>query len=330
MISVGIIGAGAWGTVVANMLADNGHRVVLWCYAEHIATGIANDKAHHRLPGIELSAHIQVTTTMSDCYGHDLLILGLSSSQLVAHDHAIDWSAIQCPVVGLAKGIIEPKWFISEWVQERLNGVFGVLSGPNLALEIAQKKPSASVIASSDDGLNQLIQNSLSNHYFRVYTSRDIRGVECGGIFKNVFAIAAGCIDGLDLGDNAKSALITRGLVELQRLLDYFDADPSTALGLSGLGDLIATCSSKQSRNWQLGFRVVTTPNHEEWEQSHRGETEGVRTIRLMHELMVKESLNLPIMMAVGRLFQDSNAVPSDIIQDLMKRGLKSEFDPCG
>ena len=157
-------------------------------------------------------------------------------------------------MIFLAIGIIEPHWFISDWLAEHFDGRIGVLSGPNLALEIAQKKPAASVIASTDDSLNALVQQLLSNHYFRVYTSRDIRGVQCGGIFKNVFAIAAGCIDGLQLGDNAKSALITRGLVELQRLFSFFEADSSTLLGLSGLGDLIATCSSKQSRNWQLGF----------------------------------------------------------------------------
>ena len=173
---------GAWGTVVANMLVENGHRVTLWCYSQHIADAFDNAQTHHRLPGIQLSSDIQVTLDMADCYHHDLLIFGLSSSQLVAHDTSIDWAAIHCPVVVLAKGIIEPKWFISDWVKDRLNVMVGVLSGPNLALEIAQK-PAASVIASNDDALNQLIQHSLSNHYFRVYTSRDIRGVECGGIF---------------------------------------------------------------------------------------------------------------------------------------------------
>ena len=327
MTSVGVIGAGAWGTVIANIMADNGHDVTLWCYKDDIAQAIANLQTHHRLPGVNLSEKLKTTTKFSDCYDVDLLVLGLSSSQLIDYQHDIEWHKISCPILFLAKGIIEPRWFISDWLETCFSGEIAVLSGPNLALEIAQKKPSASVVASQSSDLAVMAQGVLSNQYFRVYTSKDIRGVQCGGIFKNVFAIAAGCIDGLNLGDNAKSALITRGMVELQRLFSYFGAEDATLLGLSGLGDLIATCSSKQSRNWQLGHAVVTNPNRNEWEKSSRGQTEGVRTIRLMSKMMLDESLNLPIMMSVGRLFEDVNVSPQEIIQELMERGLKSEFD---
>ena len=327
MTTVGVIGAGAWGTVIANMFAENGHDVRLWCYKESIAHQIAHNKRHHRLPEVVLSSELTTTTQLSDCYDADVVILGLSSSQLTAYDKVIEWKKIQSPILFLAKGIIEPEWFISDWLEQRFLGDIAVLSGPNLALEIAQKKPSASVVASKNSTVAFYIQDLLSNHYFRVYTSNDIRGVQCGGIFKNVFAIAAGCIDGLKLGDNAKAALITRGMMELKRISSFFGADDSTIWGLSGLGDLIATCGSKQSRNWQLGNEVVTNPNRTEWESDVRGQTEGIRTIRLLLKRMMNESLNLPIMMSVGRLFQDQNASPQKIIQDLMERGLKSEFD---
>lgn len=327
MTTIGVIGAGAWGSVVANILADNGHDVCLWCYKESIAQNIANHQTHHRLPGIQLSKNITTTTHLSDCYDVDLLVLGLSSSQLIAYENDIDWAQINAPILFLAKGIIEPQWFISDWLKQKFSGDIAVLSGPNLALEIANRKPSASVVAATNPLVASDIQALLSNHYFRVYTSNDIRGLQCGGIFKNVFAIAAGCIDGLELGDNAKSALITRGMVELKRLFSFFGAEDSTVWGLSGLGDLIATCSSKQSRNWQLGYTVVTNPNRNEWESSNRGQTEGLRTIRLMSDMLVDESLNLPIIMSVARLFLTEQISPQEIIQDLMERGLKSEFD---
>tara|TARA_A100001015_G_C14379987_1_gene477616 strand:- start:7 stop:462 length:456 start_codon:yes stop_codon:yes gene_type:complete len=149
-------------------------------------------------------------------------------------------------------------------------------------------------------------------------------GVQCGGIFKNVLAIAAGSLDALQLGDNAKAALITRGVVELQRVAQFFGANPDTIMGLSGLGDLMATCSSTQSRNWQLGHAMVTDPTG--WECHDRGQTEGMRTIQLFYDHIVANDLNVPIMMSVGRLFRDPSASPQGMLADLMKRGLKSEF----
>ncbi len=327
MTSVAIIGAGAWGTVIANILAENGHTVLLWCYKDHIADRISDDRQHHRLPGVFLSDSIQVTTTLSDCYQHDLLVLGLSSAQLSDYDTLIDWPRISSPIVFLAKGIIEPDWFISNWLSKRVSQAIAVLSGPNLALEIGLKKPAASVVASIDSSLSHHVQRLLSNAYFRVYTSSDLIGVQCGGIFKNIFAIAAGCIDGLTLGDNAKSALISRGMVELDRLFSFFGAQKETLLGLSGLGDLIATCASQKSRNWQLGYDVVTNPNRSQWELSNRGQTEGIRTIKLMKPMLLQESLKLPIIMSIARLFEETHISPHQIIQELMERGLKSEFD---
>jgi glycerol-3-phosphate dehydrogenase (NAD(P)+) len=319
-----VIGAGAWGTTIAQCLAENGHNVRLWCYSNSIADGINQQRSHHRLPGVALSNKIKAVTDLSDCYQSDVVILGLSSSQLVDYDLRIDWSAISAPVAVLAKGIIEPEFFIVDWLKKRVQQSVAVISGPNLALEIAQKKPAATVIASEDQSLAQRIQTSLSNQYLRCYTTQDVRGVQCGGIFKNVFAIAAGCIDGLALGDNAKSAIITRGLIELQRISMHFEATAETIMGLSGLGDLIATCSSSQSRNWQFGHMVVTESDASKWYDTNRGQTEGVRTIEKIMPIIVEYSLDLPIMTAVWRLIKQE-ASPQTIIQELMERGLKSE-----
>lgn len=325
MTSVAVIGAGAWGTVLANILAKNGHDVTLWCYQQRIADNICEGR-HHRLPGIELSATIRATTTMADCYAHDLVILGLSSAQLVMHQDMIQWAKIQCPILYIAKGVIEPKWFISEWLSERFSGDIGVISGPNLAIEVAAQKPAASVVAATSAHVATMAQQLLSNSFFRVYTSNDMLGVQCGGIFKNVLAIAAGCIDGLQLGVNAKSALITRGLVEMQQLFQFFGAKNETLMGLSGIGDLIATCVSPTSRNWQLGHDLVTAPNDTPMISKQRGETEGARTIELIEPVILSEGFDLPIMMAVSKLIKRQWDTPEDIIKDLMERGLKSEY----
>ena len=161
----------------------------MWCYSTDRCNELASGR-HHRLPGIALNSTIQPTTQLSDCYDVDFIVLGLSSQQLVDMQDQINWSAFSKLVI-LAKGIIEPHMFISDWLADIYEGDLAVLSGPNLALEIAQKKPAATVVASKNNDLALLIQQALSNHYFRVYTSADVRGVECGGIFKNVYAIAA-------------------------------------------------------------------------------------------------------------------------------------------
>ena len=326
MTSIAVIGAGAWGTTIANILADNGVEVLLWCYKQELADSIATTNTHHRLPGVVLNKNLKVTTQFSDCYSYDVIILGLSSKQLIMYQDDLDWAKMSA-VATLAKGLIEPDIFISKWLKVRFNGDVAVISGPNLALEIANKKPAATVVASENSALATTLQTCLSNDYFRAYTSTDVRGVECGGLFKNVFAIAAGALDALSFGENAKAALITRGLVELGRLFDYFGADKTTLMGLSGLGDLIATCSSNKSRNWQLGYEVINSQNRNDWLHSNRGETEGLRTIQLFYKKVVEESLDLPIISAIGRLFFEGDSSPKQIIQELMERGLKSEFD---
>lgn len=324
MTSVGVIGAGAWGTTVANLVAQKNQSVTVWCYKQAIADQINHHQSHHRLPGVRLHSGISATTTLEDCYGCDVIVLGLSSQQLMAYDHQLDWSAMR-QVVTLAKGMIDPDMFISDWLSKRCGGDVAVLSGPNLALEIAQEKPATSVVASRNEALASRLQQQFSHSYFRVYTTGDVRGVECGGIFKNIFAIAAGCLDALSYGQNAKAALITRGLIELERLFDYFNADRFTLMGLSGLGDLIATCTSNQSRNWQLGFERIEQPDRTEWDVTARGQTEGLRTIQLLKAHGIIDTVELPIIQSLWRLFFDPAATPHILVQSLMERGLKSE-----
>lgn len=326
MAHVSVVGAGQWGTTIAQILAENGHRVTLWCYKQSIADAISTGRTHHRLPGIALSELITATTDISACYDCDGMILGLSSAQIEANECGIDWKKITSPLLILAKGVIEPHDFISQVLSARVTGPVGVLSGPNLALEIATKLPAASVIAFEKPNVASDFQLWLSNQYFRCYTTTDVIGVQVGGVFKNVFAIAAGCVDGLGLGANAKSALITRGLNELQQLCEWFGGQPSTIMGLSGLGDLIATCHSPQSRNYQLGQRVSTMTMNDALHQQQSVTTEGLRSIQRFNEHPVNESLDLPIMNAVARMVL-FNEPPKQLISELMKRGLKSEFN---
>lgn len=318
-----VVGAGAWGTTIAKCLAENGHDVSLWCYSEPLKDEIFLLKRHHRLPNISLPSIIKPVRSFDACYDADLICIGLSSEQLECWDHAIQWQKIQSPICVLAKGIMSDGTLILDWLRNRTQAPLAVLSGPNLAIEVAQNKPTASVVASTDLVSLEGIQRALSNHYFRCYTSQDVIGVQCGGVFKNVFAIAAGCIDGMNLGANAKATLITRGLVELTKVATAFGGSAETMMGLSGLGDLIATCGSEKSRNWQFGYSLAT----EKKIQLHsidRGQTEGIRTIQCMMPILRKNQVDVPIITAVWRLVNQKET-PINLIRELMERGLKSE-----
>ena len=198
-----------------------------------------------------------------------------------------------------------------------------VLSGPNLALELAQSKPAATVIASKTDAAG-LFQSWLSNGYFRVYKTHDSRGVECGGFLKNVMAIAAGAIEGSQLGENAKAALITRGLQEMIRFGTLFGADEKTFFGLSGLGDLLATCHSDKSRNWRVGFQLAQSKSLDAILSDLGAVAEGVHTASVLNQYLKQEGLSFPIMEEVyAMLFEGKTLVSS--LQTLMSRKLKSE-----
>lgn len=312
MKSVGVIGAGAWGSTIAKILAENGCKVHLWSY----------QVLPEQLPHPE----VFVTTKMSEAVeGVEGVVIALAS----AHFRALDeLGAVQVPSLILSKGLMsgEESMFITDYLRKRaLFTELAVLSGPNLAKEISEGKPAATVVASHSPELATAFQSVLSNGYFRVYTSSDVRGVELGGILKNVIAIAAGMIDGYQWGNNAKSALITRGLQEMCLIGAEFGCQPATFFGLSGLGDLMTTATSPLSRNWQFGAAFAKGErDSDDALASSEKVVEGARTSQLLQPFIVEKNLDCPIFSGIYEiLFNHASA--KDILSQLMERPLKPE-----
>ncbi|NQY73879.1 MAG: NAD(P)-dependent glycerol-3-phosphate dehydrogenase [Candidatus Margulisbacteria bacterium] len=237
--------------------------------------------------------------------------------------HLIDGN----PLLSLTKGLrSEDPIFISDYLSQTLGNKtpIAVLSGPNLALEIAKKQPSATVIASKDVSVATHFQNLLSNGYFRVYRSSDMRGVELGGVLKNIMAIAAGIVDGLQLGHNAKAALMARGLQEMIRFGTAFGAESHTFSGLSGLGDLIATCESPLSRNRTVGEALSKTQDIPAYLSSLTVTAEGINTAKNVWKIAQDQQIDMPITEALFGVLVHGHS-PRKSIESLMNRTLKSE-----
>lgn len=256
-MKVAVVGAGSWGTAVAAIACRNGD-AVLWARRKELAREIAE---HHRnaqyLPGVELPAGLHATDSMEEAVtGADVIVMGVPSHGFRAIlQQAAPHAPPDVPVISLAKGLEQQTAKrMTEVIDEVLPGrPAGVLTGPNLAREVLAGYPAASVVALAHDSVCEGLQVAFSTDAFRVYRNTDVVGCEMAGATKNVIAIAAGMADGMGFGDNTRAALITRGLAELSRLGVALGGDPLTFSGLAGMGDLVATCSSKQSRNRYVG-----------------------------------------------------------------------------
>jgi len=323
-----VIGAGAWGVTIANILAENGHNVTLWCHKKNTATHINENHQTHRLPQIKLHHSLKADSNMAHCIQNKAhVIVALPSNYLSQLEQLKSSYYPHQSITLLTKGLVssEEGWLCHHYVEKHLRpDAIGAISGPNLALEIAEKKPAATVFASTNQDLAHDIQSALSNDFFRVYRSDDIIGVMLGGVLKNVIAIASGLLDGLALGLNARSSLITRGLQEMQRISLKFGGKSQTIYGLSGLGDLVATASSPLSRNFQLGQVLASCKNPVDTMKNNTQITEGVKTAKLIHEWAKDKALDLPIFSAVYDVvirYED----PKTKIHELMQRKLRSE-----
>ncbi|HNX75732.1 MAG TPA: NAD(P)H-dependent glycerol-3-phosphate dehydrogenase [Candidatus Rifleibacterium sp.] len=332
-----VIGAGSWGTTLANLLCHNGNHVKLWAREPEVVAGINNDRRNPFFVN-HLSLHDQLHCS-------DDLAAVLDNAQL---------ALISVPS-GFIRSVIEPykeklkkldgianvaKGFergsgrrISQVICEIL-GVepdsaadhVACLSGPNLADEVAQKKLGASVIASPDAQLSQKLQECFSTPYFRVYRHSDRKGVELGGTLKNIFAIGAGIVDGLELGDNAKAAYLTRSLHELVRLGTALGGEAQTFYGLTGLGDLMATASSPLSRNHRLGQAIAQGVSLQKFTESTKMVVEGVEAAKIANEWGKKLTLQLPITEELCRVLFEGRS-PDIAAANLMGRSLKAETD---
>jgi len=329
---VAVIGAGSWGTAVAAIAAANAP-TVLWARRDELARNI--DTAHENpdyLPGIRLPEALCSTSSLEEaCTGAEVIVLGVPSHGLRAVlDEARRWIGPRTAIVSLAKGIEQGTLarmteVASDMLGDHDSSRIGVLTGPNLAKEVASGQPTASVIAVADPAVAEELQRLFFSPTFRVYTNPDVVGCEMAGALKNVLAIGAGIADGLGYGDNTKAALMTRGLAELARLGVAMGGDPLTFAGLAGMGDLIATSSSPQSRNRHVGSELGKGRALEDIVNEMNMVAEGVKTTGAVLELATRHHVELPLASFVGRVLYEG-AQPADLVPELMLRKAKSEL----
>jgi glycerol-3-phosphate dehydrogenase (NAD(P)+) len=326
---VTVVGAGGMGTLCALLLAERGIEVALWGRSPEQMAQLAEARENLRyLPGHPLSQRVTVTSSPAKAIAGTSLIVSAVPCQFMRPI----WERLSpdvppnVPIVSVAKGLeIETRRFPTQIIQDCVGDVVtACLSGPCIAPEVADKKPTGVVVASRDERAAQLIQRAFSSSYFRVYTSTDLTGVELGGAVKNVIAIAAGISDGIGAGDNAKAALLTRGLVEIRRLGTALGARPETLSGLAGLGDLVTTCISRVGRNRSAGERIGRGESAQSVMASTVSVIEGIPTTRSVLELAARHNVELPIVAAMASVLFEGRR-PADAIEELMTRPLRSE-----
>jgi glycerol-3-phosphate dehydrogenase (NAD(P)+) len=331
-LRVTVLGAGSFGTTMGHLFSQN-TPTLLWCRRSEIADEINRDHRNERyLPGYPIAPELRATASLEEAVREaDVLVMAVPSHGMrTALEEVSKYIRPWVPIVSLAKGL-EPGSHLrmTQVIREVLpEHRAGALSGPNLAKEIMAGFAAASVIAVEDPDLGKQLQGIFNCGVFRVYTIRDVVGCELGGALKNVIAIATGMGDGLGVGDNTRSAVITRGLAELTRLGVAMGGEPATFAGLAGIGDLVATCTSKQSRNRHVGEQLGCGKTIEEISQEMNQVAEGVKTTAVAMELAERYSIDLPIAREVyGVLYEGRTA--EEAYRGLTRRtpGSESESD---
>lgn len=331
---IAVVGAGSWGTTLANLLADKGFTIDLWVYEKEVREQIETNRENTVfLPGITLSSRLKPSNDLNTVISDKDLILIAVPSHLMRNigKQMIDSLPEGAVLVSATKGI-ENQTFLSMSgvLREVLPGVtedrVAILSGPSFAREVARKVPTAVTVASRKLETAQFVQAVFSCPYFRVYTHEDVVGVELGGAVKNVIAIASGIIDGLGLGLDTRAALITRGLAEMRRMGVRIGADPRTFSGLSGVGDLILTCTGDLSRNYTVGRKIGSGMPLQSILSEMKMVAEGVKTAKSIYDFSREIGVEMPICEEIYRILYE-NVTPSDALSRLMTRSLKDEFD---
>jgi len=330
-MNIGIIGAGGWGTALTLPLADNGHKVHLWTHENEVVNEINSKHTNSTyLNNITVPKSIIISSEPSILDSCEYIILAIPTQFIRNVLRRYKFRNLSDKfIINVAKGIeIHSLLRVSEVIIETINSSsdkYTILSGPSHAEEVAKRMPTTVVAASENSAFAKEVQNILSTSNFRVYTSGDVIGCEIGGALKNVIAIAAGIIDGLKLGDNTKSALITRGLAEITRLGIAMGANPQTFSGLSGLGDLIVTCSSLHSRNRFVGEQIGKGRTLDNIRSEMKMVAEGISTTESAYFLSKKHDVEMPITEQVYSILME-NKPPLKAIQDLMTRRTRREW----
>ena len=325
----GIIGGGAWGTALAMALTRAGRNVTLWAREPEVADTINKDHENKLfLPGIKLETSIRATNSLGDLSDCEALMLVVPVQHM--RDICAELSKLSlkktAPIIICSKGIERntlkmPGEIVSEVLPSH---ILAILSGPTFAAEIARDQPAAITLACADIELGKTLAQSIGSRTFRPYMSDDIIGAEIGGAIKNVLAIACGIVYGRNMGDNARAAIITRGLAEVMRLGSALGGKNETMMGLSGIGDLILTCTSQQSRNTSLGFALGQGKTLSEIMAERNSVAEGVHTAAAAAALANKKNIDAPIIAAVDAIL-NKNADITETVFALLSRPLKSE-----
>ncbi|WP_432355108.1 NAD(P)H-dependent glycerol-3-phosphate dehydrogenase [Sporosarcina sp. A2] len=334
MNKVSVIGAGSWGTALAFVLAENGHDCLIWGRREEQTTEINEQHTNQAyLKNCKLPVTLKASSSLQRAVEHaDILIVAVPTKGMREIGVQLN-EMIKKPkcIVHVSKGI-EPDTLkrITEMLKEEIRPdarrALVVLSGPSHAEEVVLRHPTTVTVASDDAEAAKEIQTLFMNSYFRVYTNEDVLGVELGGALKNVIALAAGIADGLEYGDNAKAALITRGLAEITRLGVKMGANPLTFSGLAGMGDLIVTANSVHSRNWKAGNMLGKGHSLEEVTEGMGMVIEGVRTTKAAHQLAKQYDVSMPLTEALYSVLFKGHE-PREAVDWLMSRGKKNETD---
>ena len=322
---IAVLGGGSFGTVLANLSASNGFETSLWVRDTEQALRInaeGTNTTYH--PELKLSDKIIASESLEQCIsGADLILVATPSAifeNIVKRLKPLVKDNMH--IVSCTKAIAKnPMRTMTEIISHELETVigdqFGVLSGPNLAKEIANEKVAGSVIASLNSELKALIKNAIESEKFKIYESADVKGVEYAGALKNIYAICCGIGDKLDVGENAIGLIITRSMTEMSKFAVHKGANPITFLGLAGMGDLVATCTSKLSRNFSLGRRLAKGDSLEEAKAAIGQVAEGVRTLEVIYEEANKNNLPMPLVNALHKIVFE-NANPNILMDDLI------------
>ena len=331
---IAVVGAGSWGTAIADLLACKGFQISLWVFETEVRDQI--EQFHENklfLPGHTLSANISPSNDLAAVVSDkNLIVIVVPSHLMRAMTNKMSGLLSDGTVVVSASKGIEQKTHltmsgvIKENLPEVTEDFLAVISGPSFAKEVVQKMPTSVTVACRNSDTAAMVQRAFAADYFRVYTSEDVVGVELGGAVKNVIAIAAGMLDGLGLGLNTRAALMTRGMTEVRRLGLHLGANPRTFTGLAGFGDLVLTCTGNLSRNYTVGIKLGRGQKlHEILDEMHMV-AEGVKTSKSVYNFSRKLKVEMPICHEIYRILYEDLA-PEEAVHRLMTRALKQELD---
>jgi glycerol-3-phosphate dehydrogenase (NAD(P)+) len=327
MNKIGIIGAGAWGTALAQCLAKSGKQVLIWAREPEVVSAI-NEEHENKvfIPGYKLHESIQATDRLSYTADCDTLLLVTPAQYVRATLDALKADIAEGkPIVICSKGIELSTGNLMTQVaeEEAPNATIAILTGPTFASEVIRGLPSAVTIAANDKDVAQELRDGLASRTLRPYITDDMIGAQLGGAVKNVIAIAAGVLNGRDLGENARAALITRGLAELARLASAMGAKKETLMGMCGIGDLLLTCSSMQSRNFSFGTELGQGKTMQDILDSRQSVTEGVHTAKALMVMAKKHAVDMPISESVYQCLVKSADI-EDVIDSILERPLRA------